>query len=164
LRRLKRLLHYGRRRFGRSRSGCVRCSSKIVLRRMQACFWKVCLAMSNARPVGCAQRQPAIRQAQLIGPEIAAHRQRNKRTLRQGPRPHCSEPAAVAARALRDGRPRSFHTAGADLKPVGLARRVLLPSPGAAICWLSLSGPCFRDATGSTDRENRAAHRCSHLL
>jgi hypothetical protein len=38
-----------------------------------------------------------------------------------------------------------------------------LPSPGAAICWLSLFGPCFRDATGSTDRENRADHRCSHL-
>src|SRR6266851_5348861 len=27
---------------------------------MQACFWKVCSEMSNAKPVGCARRQLAI--------------------------------------------------------------------------------------------------------
>src|ERR1019366_7996425 len=36
------------------------CSIKIVLRRMEACFWKACLEMSNARPVGCARRRLAI--------------------------------------------------------------------------------------------------------
>jgi hypothetical protein len=30
------------------------------LRGMQACFWKACLEMSNARSVGCARRQLAI--------------------------------------------------------------------------------------------------------
>src|SRR5258708_39731983 len=33
---------------------------KSGLRRTQACFWKVCLEMSNAKRVGCAQRQLAI--------------------------------------------------------------------------------------------------------
>src|SRR5258708_28009654 len=33
---------------------------KSVLRRTQACFWKGCLEMSNAKRVGCAQRQLAI--------------------------------------------------------------------------------------------------------
>jgi hypothetical protein len=56
-------------------------------------------------------------------------------------------------------------TGGADLKLAGSARWVfLLPVPDAAICWFSLSGPCSRDVTGGTGRENRAAHRCSHLL
>jgi hypothetical protein len=31
-----------------------------VLRRMQACSWKVCSAMSSARPVGCERRRLAI--------------------------------------------------------------------------------------------------------
>jgi hypothetical protein len=35
-----------------SRNGYVRCSIKIVLRRMQACFWKVCSEMSNAKTPG----------------------------------------------------------------------------------------------------------------
>jgi hypothetical protein len=58
--RLKKRLRCGRRRFVISRSGYVRCSIKIVLRRMRACFWKVCSEMSNAKPVGCARRQLAI--------------------------------------------------------------------------------------------------------
>ena len=41
---------------GKSRRGYVRCSGKSVLRRMQACFWKVCSEMSTAKRVGCAQR------------------------------------------------------------------------------------------------------------
>ena len=57
------------------------------------------------------------------------------------------------------------HAAGTFFRPVASARRVfLLPLPGAATCSLSLSGPCFRDATGTTGRENRAAHRRSQLL
>ena len=51
-------------------------------------------------------RAPVIRIEQIavpgkasgtVGPEIAAHRQRNKRTLRQGPRPRCSVRTALAA-------------------------------------------------------------------
>lgn len=49
-----------RRRFVRPSNGYVRCSIKVVLRRMPACFWKACLEMSNARPDGCARRRPAI--------------------------------------------------------------------------------------------------------
>jgi hypothetical protein len=57
------------------------------------------------------------------------------------------------------------HAAGTFFRPVASARRVfLLPLPGAATCSLSLSGPCFRDASGTTGRENRAAHRRSQLL
>src|ERR1022692_4956048 len=48
---------------------------------MQACFWKVCSEMSNAKLVGCAQRQLAI--LALGG---------NRRS-------------SVAARVLEDGRP-----------------------------------------------------------
>ena len=60
--------------------------------------------------------------------------------------------------SLRAGRPGSLYIAGADLKPVGLDLRVfLLPSSGAAICWLFLSGPCFRDATDESVRAGLAA-------
>src|SRR3984885_4689715 len=48
------------RRFGRSRRGYVRCSGRSVLRRMQACFWRVCSEMSNVKLVGCAPRPQAI--------------------------------------------------------------------------------------------------------
>jgi hypothetical protein len=47
-------------RFERSSNGYVRCSSKSVLRGMQACSWKVCSEMSSARPVGGARRRPVI--------------------------------------------------------------------------------------------------------
>ena len=57
---MKRRLRYGRRRFGRSKRGYVRCSGRSVLRRMQACFWRVCSEMSNVKLVGCAQRPLAI--------------------------------------------------------------------------------------------------------
>ena len=50
----------GRRRFGKLSSGYARCSRKNVLRRMRACFLKVCSGTSNARQVGCARRRPAI--------------------------------------------------------------------------------------------------------
>jgi hypothetical protein len=56
------------------------------------------------------------------------------------------------------------HTTDKGLEPAASTLRVfLLRSPGAVIRRLCF-GPCFRDATSSTDRENRAAHRCSHLL
>ena len=53
-------MRYGRRRFGRSRSGYVRCSRKSVWRGMQAFSWKACSEMSSARPVGCGRRRLAI--------------------------------------------------------------------------------------------------------
>jgi hypothetical protein len=68
---------------------------------------------------------------------------------------------AILARGWQRSR---AHSGGTNLKP-GLSRRVfLLASAGSAICWLPLSGPCFRDATGSALRENRAADRRSHRL
>jgi hypothetical protein len=44
------------------------------------------------------------------------------------------------------------------------ARVFVLLLSGPAICWLSLSGPRFREAMGLTGWENRTAHRRSHRL
>jgi hypothetical protein len=53
------------------------------------------------------------------------------------------------------------HTAGADLKPAALARRVFFfVLPGGADCWLR----CSCGADGGTGRANLASHRCSHFL
>ena len=57
---VKRRLRYGRRRFGNQDADASVVPAKSVLRRMQACFWKVCSEMSTAKLVGCAQRQLAI--------------------------------------------------------------------------------------------------------
>jgi len=48
------------RRFERLRSDTSIVRAGTDLQGMQACFWKVCSAMSNAGPVGCARRRLAI--------------------------------------------------------------------------------------------------------
>jgi hypothetical protein len=65
-----------------------------------------------------------------IGPEIAAHRQRNKRTLRQGPRQHCSLRPVPAALEITADRPKKEHSSRTERQPA--ASFVRSPSPARA--------------------------------